>query len=123
MEEMRFSIDRIDHVQVAAPEGGESEARRFYTGILGLNEIEKPESLKARGGVWFEFADFQLHVGVEEPFAPAKKAHPAFRVSGFEALKQYLAEKGIESKPDDSIPGVELFFISDPLGNRLEFLK
>lgn len=83
MEEMRFSIDRIDHVQVAAPAGGESEARRFYTGILGLNEIEKPESLKARGGVWFEFADFQLHVGVEEPFAPAKKAHPAFRVSGF----------------------------------------
>lgn len=120
---MDFSIERIDHVQVAAPAGGEAEARRFYTEILGMKEMDKPEPLRARGGAWFEIGDFQLHVGIEEPFAPAKKAHPAFRVSGFEALKQHLAEQGIEGKPDDSIPGVERFFIFDPFGNRLEFLK
>ena len=123
MGEMGFSIEKMDHVQVAAPAGGEAAARRFYAEILGMNEIEKPEPLKARGGVWFEFGDFQLHVGVEEAFAPAKKAHPAFRVSGFEELRQHLAEQGIESKTDDSIPGVERFFVSDPFGNRLEFLK
>lgn len=120
---MEFSIGKIDHVQVAAPKGGEAEARQFYSEILGMKEIDKPEPLKARGGVWFEFDDFQLHVGIEEPFAPAKKAHPAFKASGFEALKKHLIERGAEVKDDDSIPGVERFFVFDPFGNRLEFLK
>lgn len=120
---MKFSIEKIDHIQVAAPRDSEEEAIRFYSVILGMKEIEKPEPLKARGGVWFEFGSFQLHIGIEDPFKPAKKAHPAFKVSGFEALKQHLAERGIESKQDDSIPGVERFFIFDPFGNRLEFMK
>ncbi|TAA73597.1 VOC family protein [Planococcus salinarum] len=120
---MEFSIDRIDHVQVAAPRGSEVEAIGFYSGILGMKEVGKPEPLQARGGVWFEFGSFQLHVGIEEPFAPARKAHPAFRVSGYEEMQTQLKEKGMEVKVDDSIPGVERFFVFDPFGNRLEFLK
>lgn len=120
---MQFSIEKIDHVQVAAPKGSEQQAREFYGEILGMKEVEKPEPLKARGGAWFEFGSFQLHIGIEEPFAPAKKAHPAFKVSGFETLKEHLSEKGVEFKNDDSIPGVERFFVFDPFGNRLEFLK
>lgn len=120
---MKFSIDRIDHVQVAAPRGSEAEAIVFYSGILGMSEIEKPEPLRVRGGVWFQFGSFQLHVGIEEPFAPAKKAHPAFKVTGFEEMQKFMKEKGVAFKVDDSIPGVERFFIFDPFGNRLEFLK
>ena len=120
---MGFSILRIDHVQVAAPAGEETAAREFYAGILGMLEIEKPEPLKGRGGVWFQFGEQQLHVGVEEPFAPAKKAHPAFRVRGYVELKDYLTANDVEVREDDSIPGVERFFIFDPFGNRLEFLK
>ena len=120
---MKFSILQIDHVQVAAPAGKEAAAREFYAGILGMGEIEKPEPLKGRGGVWFQFGEQQLHVGVEEPFSPAKKAHPAFRVSGYDELKDYLAAADIIVKEDDSISGVERFFVSDPFGNRLEFLK
>lgn len=120
---MEFSIGKIDHIQVAAPKGGEAEAIGFYSGLLGMKEVEKPEPLKARGGVWFEFDSFQLHVGIEEPFAPAKKAHPAFKVNGFETLKKHLADHGTEVKEDDSLPGAERFFVSDPFGNRLEFLK
>ncbi|ANU09918.1 Glyoxalase/bleomycin resistance protein/dioxygenase [Planococcus antarcticus DSM 14505] len=120
---MEFSILQIDHVQVAAPAGREEETRRFYAEILGMLEIEKPEALKGRGGAWFGFGGQQLHVGVEEPFSPAKKAHPAFRVTGYDELKIYLSENGLELKEDDSIPGVERFFIFDPFGNRLEFLK
>lgn len=67
----------LDHVQLAAPRGCESEARRFFGELLGLPEVEKPESLKARGGAWFQVGSQQLHIGVEEPFAPARKAHPA----------------------------------------------
>ncbi|TWT27517.1 VOC family protein [Planomicrobium sp. CPCC 101110] len=120
---MDFSIDKIDHIQVAAPSNSEQAAISFYNGILGMNQVEKPDALKGRGGVWFEFASYQLHVGVEEPFSAAKKAHPAFQVTGFEQLQKHLSASGIEVKNDDSIPGVLRFFIADPFGNRLEFLK
>lgn len=70
----------IDHVQVAAPAGCEPEARRFYGGLLGLPEIEKPAPLAGRGGAWFACGPQELHVGVAEDFAPARKAHPALRV-------------------------------------------
>jgi catechol 2,3-dioxygenase-like lactoylglutathione lyase family enzyme len=46
-------VTGIDHVQVAAPPGCEAEARRFYGELLGLDEIEKPEELRGRGGAWF----------------------------------------------------------------------
>lgn len=120
---MNFTIGKIDHIQVAAPKGSEAEAIGFYSGLLGMKEIDKPEPLKSRGGVWFEFDKFQLHIGVEEPFNPAKKAHPAFKVSGYDALYEHLEKKGIAVSEDDSIPGVERFFAFDPFGNRLEFLK
>lgn len=120
---MVFAIKKIDHVQVTGPKGCEKEARNFYGGILGMTELEKPESLKGRGGAWFEFPGFQLHVGVEEPFQPAKKAHPAFVVDGFDELKTHLTKNGISVKDDTSIPGSTRFFIADPFGNRLEFLK
>ncbi|MDN3448731.1 VOC family protein [Planococcus sp. APC 3906] len=120
---MAFNITKIDHVQVAAPKGCEEQARNFYSGILGMKELEKPEPLQARGGAWFEFPGFQLHVGVEEPFEPAKKAHPAFVVEGFDELKAHLLEKGVAVKDDTSIPGSIRFFAADPFGNRLEFLK
>ena len=64
----------IHHVQVAIPAGGEDEARRFYAGVLGLREIDKPENLRARGGVWFETRNLQLHLGVDRSFTPATKA-------------------------------------------------
>ena len=120
---MAFNITKIDHVQVAAPKGSEEAARSFYGRILGMKELQKPEPLQARGGAWFEFPGFQLHVGVEEPFEPAKKAHPAFVVEGFDELKAHLLENGVAVKDDTSIPGSIRFFAADPFGNRLEFLK
>ncbi|MDQ0428168.1 catechol 2,3-dioxygenase-like lactoylglutathione lyase family enzyme [Planomicrobium stackebrandtii] len=120
---MSFSVLHIDHVQVAAPAGKEAAAIKFYADILGMQEIEKPESLKGRGGAWFAFGGQQLHVGVEEPFSPAKKAHPAFRVAGYDELKDHLSKYGVEWQEDSSIPGIERFFVFDPFGNRLEFLK
>jgi hypothetical protein len=76
-------VTALDHVQVAMPQGQEAAARVFYGGVLGLPEIAKPESLAARGGVWFQCGHQQLHLGVEEDFRPAKKAHPAFTVASW----------------------------------------
>ena len=94
-------LDGIDHVQLAAPPGCEAEARRFFGGLLGLEEVEKPESLRARGGVWFRVGAQQLHVGVEQEFAPARKAHPAFAVSGYDELVARLRSAGVETVADD----------------------
>lgn len=120
---LTFTLTKIDHVQLAAPKGCEEAAREFFSGILGLTEVEKPAELKKRGGVWFEFGMFQLHIGVEEPFSPAKKAHPAIVVKEIEALKTHLREKRVAFTEDDNLPGASRIHVFDPFGNRLEFLE
>jgi catechol 2,3-dioxygenase-like lactoylglutathione lyase family enzyme len=110
----------IDHVQVAIPRGGEEAARAFYSGLLGLEEIPKPEQIRARGGVWFRAGAQQLHLGVEEPFARARKAHPGLVASDLDAVRARLAGAGIEFEDDNKIAGVDRLFVADPFGNRLE---
>ncbi len=114
---------RLDHVQIAAPAGCEADARRFFGELVGLPEIEKPEPLRTRGGVWFVVGDRQLHVGVEEDFAPARKAHPAFAVpsTDLDRLAARLADSGADVAWDQSLPGLRRFYCPDPWGNRLEF--
>jgi catechol 2,3-dioxygenase-like lactoylglutathione lyase family enzyme len=121
------TIAGIDHVQLAAPAGCEGAARAFFRDLLGLEEIEKPAALAARGGCWFRAGAQELHVGVADPFIPALKAHPALRVATLEQLQQlaaHLAEAGVGVAwaDDEEIPGVSRFFAVDPWGNRLEFL-
>ena len=116
-------IEGIDHVQLAAPAGCEENARRFFGELLGLEEIEKPEPLRGRGGVWFRVGAQQLHVGVEAGFAPARKAHPAFAVGGYDALRARLRSAGVEITDDDSVPGLRRCYVDDPWGNRLELVE
>jgi len=114
----------FDHVQLAAPAGCEAEARRFFGDLLGLDEIEKPELLRPRGGVWFRCGSHQLHIGVEDAFSPALKAHPAFRVSGddLQRLAERLRAAGASVEWDDTSPGMRRFYTADPWGNRIEVL-
>lgn len=116
-------IDGIDHVQLAAPAGCEDAARRFFGELLGLAELEKPESLRSRGGVWFRVGAQQLHVGVEAAFSPARKAHPAFSVSGYVELQNRLRAAGVELTDDGSIPGLRRCYVADPWGNRIELVE
>ena len=121
------TISGIDHVQVAAPAGCESAARSFFRDLVGLDEIEKPPLLAARGGCWFRVGAHELHVGVADPFTPAAKAHPAFRLASaadLDRLARRFEEGGVAVTWADraEIPGVIRFFAADPWGNRLEFL-
>jgi catechol 2,3-dioxygenase-like lactoylglutathione lyase family enzyme len=120
---MKSRIAHLDHLQIAAPEGCESAARDFYGRLLGMREIEKPESLRARGGCWFQCGTQQLHIGVEKDFRPASKAHPAFAATNFDDLRQALLARGVKVTDDTTIPGVRRFHTEDPWGNRLEFLE
>jgi catechol 2,3-dioxygenase-like lactoylglutathione lyase family enzyme len=114
----------LDHVQIAAPPDCEAQARRFYGELLGLGEVEKPGPLRARGGVWFALGDAQLHIGVQERFSPARKAHPALRVDGaaLDELARTLTDAGASVRWDDALPNVRRFFTDDPWGNRVEIL-
>ena len=115
----------FDHVQVAAPPGCEREARGFYGRLLGLRELEKPEELRSRGGVWFAAGAQELHVGVAEDFTPALKAHPGLAVvsGSLETLAERLVEAGCDVRWDAALPGVARFYVDDPWGNRLELVE
>ena len=112
----------LDHIQLAMPQGGEDQARAFWSGLLGLAEIDKPEPLKPRGGVWFQLTGAALHLGVESPFAAAQKAHPGLHVSDIASLAIRLEAAGYPIAWDSSLPNRKRFFTVDPFGNRLEFL-
>jgi catechol 2,3-dioxygenase-like lactoylglutathione lyase family enzyme len=118
-------ITGIDHVQLAAPPGCEEQAREFYGGLLGLPEIDKPPSLKGRGGAWFACGAQQLHVGVQQPHRPAAKAHPALRVASgcLDALAARLGEAGSKVDWDDALHPLRRLYTNDPWGNRIELLE
>jgi hypothetical protein len=119
---MSGQILALDHVQVAIPAGGESAARAFYGMLLGMTEISKPAVLAARGGCWFTAGSAVLHLGVEEPFSPARKAHPAFLVTELDLLFDSLAAAGYDCvRADGEILRVRRFHTFDPFGNRVEF--
>ncbi len=120
---MAFKFSGVDHVQLAAPEGCEAEARKFFGELLGWTEIPKPENLRKRGGVWFQCGTHQVHIGVQKDFVPAKKAHPAFHVENLDELLQYLVQKDVQVIDDEPLEGAKRFYLIDPFGNRLEFLE
>ena len=115
-----MTVIGIDHVQIAAPRGCEDDARAFYGGLLGMTELPKPEPIRARGGCWFRAGAQELHIGVEDPFAPARKAHPGLVVSDLDTVRGRFREAGVEYEDDAKIEGTDRLFVHDPFGNRLE---
>ena len=120
-------IVAIDHVQLAMPRGGEAEAQAFYEGLLGLPRVPKPPHLEMRGGCWFESDSgtgaVKIHLGVEDPFNPARKAHPALRVQDLPALVEQLRGVGVAVRDDEPLEGYDRVYVDDPFGNRLELLE
>jgi catechol 2,3-dioxygenase-like lactoylglutathione lyase family enzyme len=113
----------LDHLQLAMPRGREADARLFYGGILGLTELPKPPNLAVRGGVWFALGPQQLHLGVEEEFRPARKAHPALVVRDLCGMRARLEQNGFKPYDAEPLAGYERFYVADPFGNRLELLE
>jgi len=113
----------IDHIQVAIPSGSEQQARSFYAGVLGLDEIPKPAELVSRGGMWFQVGAMQLHLGVEAEFHPARKAHPALLVEGLDDLIALLEKNGYPTRTAETLSGTRRAFVEDPFGNRIELMQ
>ncbi len=105
------------------PVGREAEAEAFYEGLLGITRVRKPANLERRGGCWFRSAGVEVHLGVEAPFAPARKAHPAFLVDDIARLRERLSLAGFDVVDDEPWEGYDRFYTSDPFGNRIELLS
>ncbi len=121
---MTYRLEAVDHVQLVMPAGPDAEARAiaFYSGLLGLTQVPKPPPLDARGGCWFGNGSVTLHLGVEEPFSPAKKAHPGLAVSGLDELVATLESAGHAMRRVEDVPGMPQAFVFDPFGNRIELV-
>jgi catechol 2,3-dioxygenase-like lactoylglutathione lyase family enzyme len=113
----------IHHVLLASPAGSEDNSRAFYSGVLGLAEIDKPPALARNGGCWFRGHGVELHIGIEAEFRPARKAHPALLVADIDDWASRLRAAGYPAKFDDEFHGMRRFYSHDPHGNRLEFLE
>jgi catechol 2,3-dioxygenase-like lactoylglutathione lyase family enzyme len=113
----------LHHVQLAIPPGSEEECRAFYVDVLGMTELTKPPVLAARGGLWVRADHLEIHLGVEQDFRPARKAHPGILVKNLDELAAHMQEHGVEVTWDENFPGHRRFYAFDTLGNRLEFLR
>jgi diguanylate cyclase (GGDEF)-like protein/PAS domain S-box-containing protein len=124
-DQVRPTYFGIDHVQLAMPAGpqAEEEAEGFYGSLLGFERVPKPAELAARGGCWFSSGTVQLHLGVEEPFRPARKAHPALKVDHIDPLLAQFAAAGIDVRPAEDVDGRRRVHVDDPFGNRLELIE
>ena len=118
-----MAILALHHIQLAMPLGQESLARDFFIGLLGFKEIPKPANLAKRGGCWFQSGDVHVHLGVETPFTPARKAHPALLVDDLAQLETKLKAAGCEMRPDEPLLGFARTYVSDPFGNRIELMQ
>ncbi len=113
-------LDAIDHVQLAMPPGGEELATWFYEDILGVSKVPKPPHLAVRGGCWFEHGTVRIHLGVQDDFAPATKAHPAFAVSDLDQMEVTITAHGLPVRRTTDPIGPDVLYVDDPFGNRLE---
>jgi catechol 2,3-dioxygenase-like lactoylglutathione lyase family enzyme len=116
-------IDRLEHVQLAMPAGGEAQARAFYSGVLGTPEIAKPRILAKRGGCWFERGTLKIHLGIETEFRPARKAHLALLVVDLKTLVGRLKSNGYAVRDDEPLEGCHRVYVDDSFGNRIKLME
>lgn len=118
-------------------------AERFYGEVLGMRRVPKPqravypvENLPLAGppplepgtplpgdGCWFQGPCVSIHLGVEEPFRPARKAHPALLVDDLDATAARIAEADGATRWADDITDVRRLHTDDPFGNRIELVE
>jgi catechol 2,3-dioxygenase-like lactoylglutathione lyase family enzyme len=116
----------IHHVNVTVSRSLEDQAKLFYGVVMGLQEVPKPESSRARGGAWYQLGAVQLHLSREEPSGEncVTTRHVCYAVSDLAEAEKRFRDAGVEILPDDRPqPGVSRFYVQDPGGNRLEITQ
>ncbi|ASU31934.1 VOC family protein [Mucilaginibacter xinganensis] len=113
---------RADHINICVPPERLEEALIFYTEIVGLRKIARPDHLFTTPGYWFDIGDIQLHVGVE-PLKPVSVRHIAFEIKNMDNALKHIKAHNVEILEEPVIPGRKRFAFHDPFGNRMELLQ
>src|SRR4051794_33390461 len=96
----------LHHVMLAIPLGSEDRVRPFYLDLLGMVELVKPPALAARGGLWVRGDALEIHLGAEDEFRAARKAHPGIRVGDLDRLARRFGDHGVAVRWDtEGFPG------------------
>ncbi len=111
---------RLSHVNVTMPKGGEAAAREFYSRMLGLPEILKPEAVRKNGGVWFDAGGLDVHLSIEEKrLGPDARRHFGLAYENVQAMREKLERAGFQIEDARELRE-RRFFVLDPFGNRIE---
>jgi len=116
----------IHHVNVTVPKSLEAAAKHFYSVVMGLQEVPKPEESRARGGAWYQLGPLQLHLSIEGPLAESciSTRHVCYTVANLAEAEEQFRSAGVEIIADDQpVPGWSRFYVRDPGGNRLEIAQ
>jgi catechol 2,3-dioxygenase-like lactoylglutathione lyase family enzyme len=129
-------VKRVDHLNVQVPPEKEEEGIRFYSEVLGLKRLKKPDSLGPAGAHFCICEDpwYELHLGVARGVTQADvnknlRNHLGFQVDDLEAARKAFEAAGVEIDEAEAAYSEERdfhqdrFFIFDPGGNRLEILE
>ncbi|MDZ7951063.1 MAG: VOC family protein [Nostoc sp. DedQUE12b] len=120
-----MKLNAVHHIQVTYPLEVEEAMLSFYSKVLGLTEIVRPDVMKNDSGAWYKLGDIELHVSSEKNANnQASRRHFCFQVDNLNAFEEHLKEHGIEIIPDQRpLPGCVRFFLRDPGGNRIEIAE
>jgi catechol 2,3-dioxygenase-like lactoylglutathione lyase family enzyme len=113
---------RVDHFHVCVTPERLEEAKLFYTQVIGLELIYRPDHLFSSAGYWLNIGDVQLHIGVE-PVLPTTIRHTALQIADVEAARLHLQRHNVDIIEEPVIPGRSRFAFLDPFGNRMELLQ
>ncbi|MCF0069017.1 VOC family protein [Dyadobacter sp. CY261] len=119
---MKIIFKKLDHIMLCIPPGAEQQARDFYGGVLGLEELTDLGYPLPNGAIWFQMGDIQLHIRAEDVHDLSQR-HPAFEVADLEAARAVLEQHGIPLRNDSKIPDRNRFSFRDPFGNRIELIE
>lgn len=111
----------LEHVTVTTPEELEQEVLTWYSEVLGLIRVDKPEGAHPGGG-WFEIGPQQLHLMID-PHNPPKNAHFCLRVADLETFVDKLRTSGCHIEQARQVPGRKRCFTRDPAGNSIEIVS
>jgi catechol 2,3-dioxygenase-like lactoylglutathione lyase family enzyme len=121
----KIEYRRINHVTIAVPAGEHQKVRDFYGGVLGLQEVKRPDALnRAYDLIWYEWMDILLHLDFTPPWTkPAENRHVAVEVKDIHAVRAYLDQRGTEIREAVPMPDRERFYLIDPFGNYFEVME
>ena len=114
---------RIHHVSLPRLAESDEAIRHFYGDLLQLQELPPPKGAGYLSVIVYQIGeDNELHLFVEASI-PLSQRHLCIEVDDLLYWRTHLERSGIPIIDDFPIPGRPRFFVRDPVGNLVEFMK